>query len=70
VIGSQSLPTRVQMSQVDAFQKQLAELINRVNTVIASTLPGVYKQLHENSIYPRVGEPITLVRPKETSPQR
>jgi photosystem II stability/assembly factor-like uncharacterized protein len=70
VIGSQSLPTRVQMSQVDAFQKQLAELINRVNTVIASTLPGVYQQLHENSIYPRASEPITLVRPKETSPQQ
>jgi photosystem II stability/assembly factor-like uncharacterized protein len=68
VIGSQSLPTRVQMSQVDVFQKQLAELVNRVNTLIASTLPDVYKQLHENSIYPRVGEPITLVPTRMTVP--
>ena len=68
VIGSQSLPTRVQMAQVDAFQKQLGELVNRVNTVITDSLPGLYKQLHENSIYPGVGEPITLIRPKETTP--
>jgi photosystem II stability/assembly factor-like uncharacterized protein len=68
VIGSQSLPTRVQMTQVATFEKQLTELVNRVNTVITTSLPGVYKQLHENSIYPRVGEPITIVRAKETSP--
>jgi hypothetical protein len=61
VIGSQSLPTRVQMTQVDALQKQLAALVGQVNSVITSTLPSLHKQLHENSIFPSVGEPIKML---------
>lgn len=67
VIGSQSLPTQVQSLQVEAFRKQLTDLIGQLNTVITSTLPSLYKQLNENSIYPSVGEPIKLVRPEGTS---
>jgi hypothetical protein len=67
VVGSQSLPTQVQSGQVDLFRTQLADLVGQVNTVITNTLPGLYRQLHENSIYPGVGEPIKLVRADGTS---
>jgi hypothetical protein len=70
VIGSQSLPTRVQSGRVETLQTQLSELVGQVNTVITSTLPGVYKQMTENNIFPGVGEPITLVRPDGTTPPR
>jgi hypothetical protein len=70
VIGSQSLPTRVQSGLVESLQKQLSDLVGQVNTVITSTLPGVYKQMTENNIFPGVGEPITLVRPDGTTPPR
>jgi photosystem II stability/assembly factor-like uncharacterized protein len=62
VVGTQSLPTRVQSSQVEAFQKQLADLVGQVNAAISTGLPGLYKQLQENAIYPSAGEPISLVR--------
>jgi hypothetical protein len=62
VVGSQSLPTQVQSSQVAAFRKQLADAIAQVNAVITTTLPNLYKQLNENSIYPSVGEPIKVVQ--------
>ena len=52
VIGSQSLPTRVQMSQVEAVQKQLATLVGQLNDVIATGVPALYKQLSENNIHP------------------
>jgi hypothetical protein len=68
VIGSQSLPTRVQSGLVETLQKQLSDLVSQVNTVITSTLPGVYKQMTESNIFPGVGEPITLVRPERTTP--
>ena len=61
VIGSQSLPTRVQTNQVEALQKQLATLIGQVNAVITDALPSLQKQMNENSIFPSVGEPIKLV---------
>jgi photosystem II stability/assembly factor-like uncharacterized protein len=70
VIGSQSLPTRVQTGLVDTLQKQLSEAVGQVNTVITSTLPGVYKQMTESNIFPGVGEPITFVRPQGTTPPR
>jgi photosystem II stability/assembly factor-like uncharacterized protein len=70
VVGSQSLPTQVQSTQVPAFRKQLGDLVERVNTVITTTLPSLYKQLNENSIYPSVGEPIKLVRADGTAPPR
>jgi hypothetical protein len=62
VVGSQSLPTQVQTAQVAALRKQLTDAVDRVNAAIATTLPSLYKQLHEHSIYPSVGEPITPVR--------
>jgi hypothetical protein len=61
VIGSQSLPTRVQTTQVDALQKQLGSLVGQVNTVITTALPSLHRQLNENSIFPSVGDPIKLV---------
>ena len=61
MIGSQSLPTRVQTTQVEAIQKQLATVVGQVNTVISTALPALYKQLNENSIFPGVGEPIKVV---------
>jgi photosystem II stability/assembly factor-like uncharacterized protein len=67
VIGSQSLPTRVQTTTMETLQKQLGETVGQVNTVITTTLPGVYKQMHENNIYPGVGDPITIVRPTSTA---
>jgi hypothetical protein len=67
VIGSQSLPTRVQTTLMETLQKQLSDAVGQVNTVITATLPGVYKQMHENNIYPGVGEPITIVRPTSTA---
>jgi photosystem II stability/assembly factor-like uncharacterized protein len=70
VIGSQSLPTRVQTTQVDTLQKRLTEVVGQVNTVITTTLPGLYKQLNEANIYPGIGEPITLVRPTGTAQPR
>jgi photosystem II stability/assembly factor-like uncharacterized protein len=69
LIGSQSLPTRVQTSLADTLEKRLSEVVAQVNTVITSTLPGVYKQLHESSIYPGVGDPIALVRATSTARQ-
>jgi hypothetical protein len=70
VIGSQSLPTRVQSALVETLQKQLSEVVGQVNTVITTTLPGVYKQMNESNIYPGVPEPITVVRPQGTTPPR
>ncbi len=70
VIGSQSLPTRVQTTQVEVLQKQLASLVGQVNTLITTGLPSVYKQLNDNSIYPNAGEPIKLLRTDSTSPPR
>jgi photosystem II stability/assembly factor-like uncharacterized protein len=67
VVGSQSLPTQVQSAQVPVFRKQLGDLVDRVNNVIMTALPSLYKQLHENSIYPSVGEPIKLVRADGTA---
>jgi hypothetical protein len=66
LIGSQSPPTRVQMTSADTLEKRLTELVGQVNTVITTTLPGVYKQLHEAGIYPGVGAPIQLVRQTTT----
>ncbi len=66
VVGSQSLPTELQASQAALFRKQLAELIDQVNAAITGTLPGLYKQLAENNIYPSVGEPIKAVRTDST----
>lgn len=68
VIGSQSLPTRVQATLLETLQKQLSEAVGQVNTVITSTLPGLYKQMNDSSIYPGVGEAITIVRPAGTTP--
>ena len=59
--------TRVQTTTMETLQKQLGETVGQVNTVITTTLPGVYKQMHENNIYPGVGEPITIVRPTSTA---
>ena len=70
VIGSQSLPTRVQSTLVETLQKQLSELVGQLNTVITSALPGVYKQMTESNIFPGVGEPIAIVRPEGTTPPR
>ena len=52
MIGSQSLPTRVQTSQVEVVRQLLADLVGQVNTVITSSLPGLYKQLSESNIHP------------------
>jgi photosystem II stability/assembly factor-like uncharacterized protein len=70
VVGSQSLPTAVQMSQVETLRKQLTEQVDQLNAVITTTLPGLYKQLHENSIHPSVGDPIKVVARDGTSPLR
>jgi hypothetical protein len=67
VIGSQSLPTRVQSTLVETLQKQLSETVGQVNAMITTTLPGVYKQMNESNIYPGVGEPISLVRTDGTA---
>jgi photosystem II stability/assembly factor-like uncharacterized protein len=61
VIGSQSLPTRVQIGQVDALQKQLGTLVGQLNSIITTALPNLHKQLNENNIFPSVGDPIKLV---------
>jgi photosystem II stability/assembly factor-like uncharacterized protein len=63
VIGSQSLPTRVQIALLERLQKQLGEQVGQLNTVITNELPGLHKQLNDNSIFPKVGEPIKLVGP-------
>jgi hypothetical protein len=52
VIGSQSLPTVVQTALVETYRKQLADLVGQLNTVITTGLPGLYKQLNENRIFP------------------
>ena len=52
VIGSQSLPTRVQTSQVEVVRQLLTDLVGQVNTVISTALPGLYKQLSESNIHP------------------
>ena len=52
VIGSQSLPTRVQLAQVEVVRQLLTDLVGQVNTVIASSLPGLYKQLSDSNIHP------------------
>jgi hypothetical protein len=52
VIGSQSLPTQVQMGQVDAVRKRLADLVAQLNTVLATDLPALYQQLSQNNIHP------------------
>ncbi len=52
VIGSQSLPTRVQTSQVEVVRQLLTDLVGQVNTVISTSLPGLYKQLSESNIHP------------------
>jgi len=70
VIGSQSLPTRVQTALSETLQKQLSEAVGQVNTVITATLPGVYKQMAESNIYPGVPEPIAVVRTDGTAQPR
>ena len=67
VIGSQSLPTSVQLSQVEVVRKLLSDLVGQVNTVITSSLPNLYKQLNDSSIHPGLIAPITPVPP--TGPQ-
>jgi hypothetical protein len=52
VIGSQSLPTRVQSSQVDVVRELLTDLVGQMNTVITSSMPSLYKQLSESGIHP------------------
>ena len=61
VIGSQSLPTRLQLTQVEALQKQLAALVAQVNAAITTGLPGLYRQLSESGIFPSAGEAIRPV---------
>ena len=70
VIGSQSLPTRVQSTLVETLQKQLSEAVGQVNTVITSTLPAVYKQMSDSGIFLGVPEPIAVIRPEGTTPPR
>ena len=64
VIGSQSLPTRVQLAQADVVRQLLTDLVGQVNTVIASSLPGLYKQMSDSNIHPGlvVVPPIKPVR--------
>lgn len=52
VIGSQSLPTRLQLTQVEVVQKQLTTLVSQLNEVIAAGLPALYKQLSDSNIHP------------------
>lgn len=52
VIGSQSLPTRVQLAQVEVVQKRLGDLVAQLNGVIATDLPALYQQLSQNNIHP------------------
>jgi len=61
VIGSQSLPTRVQTSQVEVVGKLLTDLVGQVNTVITTSLPSLHKQLGDSNIHPGMVEPIKLV---------
>jgi photosystem II stability/assembly factor-like uncharacterized protein len=63
VIGSQTLPTRVQSSEVEVVRKLLADLVGQVNTVITSSLPNLYKQLTDSSIHPGMLAPIPVVPP-------
>jgi len=51
VIGSQSLPTRVQTSEVEVVRQLLSDLVGQVNTVISSSLPGLYKQMSDSNIH-------------------
>jgi len=60
VIGSQSLPTRVQLGQVEVVQKQLATAVGQVNNVITTALPALYKQLNENGIVLSAGERMSI----------
>ena len=46
------MPTRVQTSQVEVVRQLLADLVGSVNTVISSSLPGLYKQLGDSNIHP------------------
>jgi photosystem II stability/assembly factor-like uncharacterized protein len=55
MIGSQSLPTRLQLAQVEAVQKQLATLVGQINEVIVASMPALYKQLSESNIHPGLG---------------
>jgi photosystem II stability/assembly factor-like uncharacterized protein len=54
VIGSQSLPTRVQTSQLEEVRQLLTDLVGQTNTVITSSIPSLYKQLSESGIHPGV----------------
>ena len=69
VIGSQSLPTAVQTQRIETYRSELAKRVDEVNAAITGTLPGVYKQLHDQDIHPGVTEPIKMVRPSTSSPQ-
>lgn len=58
---SQTPPTAIQTARVDEYFKDLNNVVTRVNTLITTTVPNLYKELSENNIQPNLGEPIKLV---------
>jgi photosystem II stability/assembly factor-like uncharacterized protein len=61
VVGSQSVPTAVQMRRLEEYSKELNDVVAAVNNWLATRLPGLYKQLADSNIHPAVGEPIKPV---------
>ncbi len=61
VVGSQTVPTAVQMRRVDEYSKELNDAVSNVNGWINTKLPALYKQLGDSNIHPSIGEPIKPV---------
>jgi len=62
LIGSQSVPTAIQVTQLDGSLKELNDFVAQLNTAIATTMPNLYKQLADNNIGPGIGEPIKPIK--------
>ena len=63
LIGSQSLPTASQASQLDSDLKELNDLVAQLNTTISTTIPNLFKHLADNNIRAGFGEPIKPIKP-------
>jgi hypothetical protein len=61
IIGSQSLPTQIQSTRVDAYLKELNDAVGQLNTIIDTTLPNLFRQLSDNNIHPTFGDPVKPV---------
>ena len=56
IIGSQSLPTQIQSTRLDAYLKELNDTVGQLNMTINSMLPNLFRQLTDNNIHPTFGD--------------